>query len=94
MNALYSLIDKGALSKRLDELSKCLNIPTRLLDAQGKQLEQHGETDAYCALLKARVFARRTARRRISRLEKLPMSWAKAMFSAAMPSLTTSPFPW
>lgn len=56
MNALYSLIDKGALSKRLDELSKCLNIPTRLLDAQGKQLEQHGETDAYCALLKARVF--------------------------------------
>ena len=56
MNALYSLIAKEALSKRLDELSKCLNIPARLLDAEGNQLEQHGETSAYCALLKARVF--------------------------------------
>lgn len=56
MNALYSLIAKEALSKRLDELSQCLNIPARLLDAEGNQLEQHGETGAYCALLKARAF--------------------------------------
>lgn len=56
MNALYSLIPRESLSKRLDELSKCLNIPTRLLDAQGIQLEQHGETGAYCALLRAKVF--------------------------------------
>lgn len=39
MNALYSLIAKEALSKRLDELSQCLNIPARLLDAEGNQLE-------------------------------------------------------
>lgn len=56
VNALYSLIAKEALSKRLDELSQCLNIPARLLDAEGNQLEQHGETGAYCALLKARAF--------------------------------------
>lgn len=56
VNALYSLIAKEALSKRLDELSQCLNIPARLLDAEGNQLEQHGETGAYGALLKARAF--------------------------------------
>ena len=39
MNALYSLIAKEALSKRLDELSKCLNIPARPLDAEGNHLE-------------------------------------------------------
>ena len=56
MDALYALISKERLSRRLAELSQCLNLPTRLLDAQGKQLEQHGETGVYCKLLKTKVF--------------------------------------
>lgn len=56
MNALYSLIPREALSRRLEELSKCLNIPVRLLDGHGKPLEQHGQTCACCTLQKARAF--------------------------------------
>lgn len=56
MDAIYSLIPKEKLSERLSVLEACLNIPVQLLNAEGKLLEQCGDTFQYCSLLKKNVF--------------------------------------
>ncbi len=55
MNILYAFISKEAISQRLDALVDCLGLPACLMDAQGTLLESHGESAAYCTLLKEKA---------------------------------------
>lgn len=54
---LYQLLDQAQLSEMLGAFCACTGLPVQLIDADGRILEAHGETNRYCRLLKRDVFA-------------------------------------
>ena len=54
--ALDSLLDRARLSELLETLSSCLELPVRLLDGEGVEVDWVGEEPHYCEILKSHVF--------------------------------------
>ena len=54
--SIFSLIPEARLTDILKTLNECIELPIRLLDADGAVLAHFGRSNGYCALLKKHIF--------------------------------------